>query len=309
MVEFLARENSARTIVAWQRPPRARRVPAPPRPVHDGPSVEHHCVDLLDRVAVTKAIEDLRPLEIYHCAGVANVLGSWSDTTGTLQGNVLGTKHLLEAVAAAGLTSRVLIPGSALIYRPSKQPLREGDPLGPTSPYAVSKLAQEILGLCFAEEGLQILFTRSFTHIGPRQESSYAVSSFALQIARIEYGTQKAVIKVGPLDARRDLTDVRDTVRAYQALMARGTCGKPYNVCTGHAHRIGDVLEALLARSSTSVRIEVAPDRVRPNDYPLLLGDPTLLHETVSWEPHIELPETLQALLNYWRGVVRTHQA
>ena len=270
------------------------------------PSVERRFVDLLDRKAVAQAIADLRPTTIYHCAGVANVLDSWADTTRPLAGNVRATQNLLEAVATAGLTSRILVPGSALIYKPSQQAIREDGPIGPTSPYAVSKLAQEVLSQRFADEGLSILFTRSFTHVGAGQEPSYAASSFAYQIARVEAGEAKPVINVGSLDTRRDLTDVRDTVRAYQALMARGTCGQPYNVCSGHAHRIGDVLDGLLTLSRVRVRVEVDPRRLRPIDSGLLLGDPTQIRDTVGWQPHIALPNMLQALLAYWRSVIQT---
>ena len=300
------RENGTQTIVACHRLRPARQIHPPPRPIVHRPQVEHRYLDLLDRVGVMRTIAELRPSEIYHCAGVANVLGSWSDTASTLEGNVRGTQYLLEAVASAGLESRILIPGSALIYRPSKEALRETDPIGPTSPYAVSKLAQEALGRHFADEGLQILFTRSFTHIGPGQNPSYAASSFAFQIARIESGTEEPIINVGPLDARRDLTDVRDTVQAYRALMAGGTVGEVYNVCTGHANRIGDVLEELLLRSSASVHVEVTSDRIRPNDCPLLLGDPKFIHKTVGWKAQIGLSETLQTLLDYWRGALRS---
>ena len=305
LVEALAREDGAQTIVAWQRP-RPQLTPAfPPRPFGDVPSVERYPVDLLDRVGVERAIAELRPTAIFHCAGVANVLDSWSDTTSALEGNVSGTQYLLEAVAAAGLASRILIPGSALIYKPSTRAIREDDPIGPTSPYAVSKLAQELLGQRFAAAGLNILLTRSFTHLGPGQDLSFAASSFAHQIAQIEAGQVAPVIKVGPLDARRDLMDVRDTVRAYIALMALASGDAPYNVCSGHAHRIGDVLDGLLAESRASVRVEVDPSRLRPSDYPLLLGDPTRIREAVGWQARIALPTTLQALLDYWRGVVR----
>ena len=268
-------------------------------------SVERRLVDLLDRKAVAQAIADLRPTTIYHCAGIATVLDSWADTTRPLAGNVRVTQYLLGAVAAAGLTSRILVPGSALVYKPSKQALREDDPIGPTSPYAISKLAQELLGHRFADEGLSILFTRSFTHLGPGQDLSYAASSFAYQIAQIEAGGAKPVINVGSLDARRDLTDVRDTVRAYQALMASGTCGQTYNVCSGHAHRIGDVLDRLMALSRVTVRVEVDPRRLRPIDNRLILGDPTRIRDAIGWQPRIALPQTLQALLDYWRGVVQ----
>ena len=173
------------------------------------------------------------------------------------------------------------------------------------SPYGLSKLAQEMLGQRFADKGLNVLLTRSFNHLGPGQDPSYAASSFANQIARIEASEAEPVIHVGSLDARRDLTDVRDTVRAYQSLMARGVSGRAYNVCSGQAYRIGDVLEELLRQARVTVRVQVDSSRLRPHDNPLLIGDPSRIHREVGWQHRIPLRDTLRDLLDYWRQVIR----
>jgi GDP-4-dehydro-6-deoxy-D-mannose reductase len=154
------------------------------------------------------------------------------------------------------------------------------------------------------QEGVTVLVTRSFTHIGPGQAPSFAAASFAEQIARIEVGQSKPVLRVGNLNARRDLTDVRDTVRAYQLLMASGTHSLPYNVCSGEAHRVSSVLEGLLAAASIEVSVCEDPARARRADNPLLLGDRTRITRDVGWRPEIPLARTLGDLLNYWREVV-----
>ena len=178
-----------------------------------------------------------------------------------------------EALEVDGAPARVLIPGSALVYRPSASAIDETAPLGPVSPYGLSKLAQEMLGLAAArQDGMTVLISRSFTHVGPGQALSYAASSFAEQIARIESGRAEPVLSVGNLEARRDLTDVRDTVRAYQLLMTRGTPATPYNVCSGRPVSILDVASALCdARGGISPAVT---GQYRSGDVRHIVADP-----------------------------------
>ena len=295
------------TLVAWRRPAASREQASasPPRPAPADDRVTWREVDLLDPTAVTRTIAETRPTQVYHCAGIANVGGSWSNNHATLRSNVLGTEHLLTALRDHGAPGRVLIPGSALVYRPSSSAIDETAPLGPVSPYGLSKLAQEMLGLAAArQDGMTVLLSRSFTHVGPGQALSYAASSFADQIARIEAGRTEPVLWVGNLEARRDLTDVRDTVRAYQLLMTAGTPATPYNVCSGRAYQIKEVLDGLLADTTVDVSVRRDPTRSRPNDNPLLLGDPSKIIRDVGWSPEIQLSRTLSDLLDYWRATV-----
>jgi GDP-4-dehydro-6-deoxy-D-mannose reductase len=276
-------------------------IPDPPSPIVGWTRAD---VELLDRERVRAAIADLRPSQVYHLAGAAHVAESWTDTAGTLASNVLATHHLFDAIRRAGLACRVVIPGSAHLYAPSMTPMTEDAPLAPSSPYAVSKLAQEQLSLrALAEDGVETVLTRSFNHTGPRQSPTFAASSMARQIALIERGAAAPVIKVGNLDTRRDLTDVRDTVRAYALLMARGTPGTIYNVASGVAYETRAVLHTLLARATVPIRIEVDPARLRPNDIPILVGDPTRLREATGWTPQIPFEQMLSNLLDYWRAV------
>jgi GDP-4-dehydro-6-deoxy-D-mannose reductase len=280
-------------VIGWYRPPGSPTA---------GNRVRWVAVDVLDATAVRAAIADTRPSLVYHLAGAAHTAESWRTTTTTLATNVLGTHHVLEAIRLAQLSSRVLIPGSALVYRPSPEALDEDSPLGPRSPYATSKLAQERLGLkVAAEEGRSIFVTRSFNHAGPRQEPSFSTSSFARQLARIEAGLEEPVIRVGNLEARRDVTDVRDVVRAYRDIVEKGHPARPYNVCCGSSYRIADLLQQLV--DQTRVRVEVRPDpeRMRPNDMPLILGNPQRIHQEVGWAPAMTIEQTMSDLLDYWR--------
>lgn len=288
------------TLLAWRRPTsRGAPTATPPRPGAAGAVWRE--VDLLDSAAVERALAERPPTQVYHCAGVANV----GADRRALQGNVTGAEHLLSALRALPSPPRILIPGSALVYRPSPGALDETAPLDPVNPYGASKLEQERRGLAaFRRDGLAVVLARSFTHIGPGQAVAHAVSSFAAQIARVEAGRAAPVVSVGNLEARRDLTDVRDTVRAYRMLMARGAPGRPYNVCSGTAHRMGDVLDALIALARAPVEIRRDPARARPGDHPVLLGDRSRITGELGWEPRRPLPETLSDLLDYWREVV-----
>lgn len=271
--------------------------PADARPVH------WSAVDLIDRHAVARAVADLRPSVVYHCAGMAHVGHAWSDPAAPLRVNTLGTHHVIEAVRAAGLTCPILVTGSALVYRPSATPITEEDPLGPADPYGVSKLAQETLALRTPD--LPIFVVRPFNHAGPRQSDSYVTSSFARQIAEIEAGQRAPLLRVGNLDARRDITDVRDTVRAYPLVVHRGHPRRPYNVCSGNAYRVRDVLHALVDLSPAAIRIEVDPARLRPSDIPIISGSAARLTAETGWVPRIPIDRTLADLLAYWRARTR----
>lgn len=259
-------------------------------------------IDLLDGTAVKRAIAALRPAIVYHCAGVSHVGDSFKAIGETFAANVLGTHHLLDALRIAGVRARVLITGSSLVYGQTDRPLKETDPTGPATPYAVSKLAQEMLGQrALGEDGQDVRFSRSFNHIGPRQSASFSASSFARQIALIEENLARPEIAVGNLEAARDLHDVRDTVRAYTAIVDGGQPGRIYNVCAGRAYRIQEVLDRLVGLSRVRVTVQVDPDKYRRNDNPILIGDRGRIEQELGWKPEIPLDRTLADLLDYWR--------
>jgi GDP-4-dehydro-6-deoxy-D-mannose reductase len=259
-------------------------------------------IDLLDRDAMRRIVGECAPAAVYHLAGAPHVGQSWSAATETLAVNVMGTHVLLDAIRCAGVPCRVVVPSSAYVYRPADHALSEDDALEAANPYAISKVAAELEVMRAARlDGIHAVVARSFNHIGPRQDPSFFASGVARQVALIEAGRLEPVIRVGNLESRRDLTDVRDTVRAYRALAERGAPGVAYNVCTGHARRMRDLLDGLVARAHVTVDIRLDPDRFRPNDTPLLLGDPSRIRQATGWEPRVPLERTLQDLLDYWR--------
>ena len=253
------------------------------------------------------AVSRLQPSFVYHCAGAADVGTSWADPVTPLQINAMGTHHLLEALRDAACTAKVVIVGSAAIYRPSTAVLDEDAALGPASPYGFSKLAQEMIAA--AVQDFPVVIARPFNHAGPRQSSSYVTSSFARQIAEIEAAGKPPTLRVGNLDARRDVTDVRDVARAYQLLAERGQTARVYNICSGQAYRIGDLLEQLLSRARKSIAVEQDPARMRPSDQPVILGSAARAASELGWRPTIPIADTLADLLEYWRERVATARA
>ena len=290
LLELLAGQGC--DLVAWHRPGSV--------PPSDRGSVQWRAVDLLDRASVREAIRGARPSSVYHCAGAAHVGQAWDTAVATLRTNVLGTHHLIEALSESAPDARILNTSSALVYAPSSDPLDEQQPLVPSGPYGVSKVAQELVGTGNAG-GPAVHLARPFNHFGPRQSPTFASSSFARSIAMIEAGRLRPELHVGNLEPQRDLTDVRDTVRAYQLILERGTPGRPYNVCSGRPIKVGHLLDMMLSRAKVSIRVVVDPARYRPNDTPVVQGNPARIREELGWTPQIPLEQTIDDLLAYWR--------
>jgi GDP-4-dehydro-6-deoxy-D-mannose reductase len=280
------------TVAAWGH--------AQGRPItSDDERIRWHAVDLLQRDSVERALVDVQPSVIYHLAGLPHVAESWKNAGRALAVNALGSHHLLDAVQKIVPDCTVVVAGSALVYRQSSDALSEQDRLGPADPYGVSKLAQEMR----AERATTpVIRTRPFNHAGPGQNESFVTSSFAKQVAEIEAGVREPRLLVGNLDARRDITDVRDTARAYEALARSGIAGRVYNICSGTAHRIGDLLERLLGMARTRVTAQQDPARLRPSDNPIVLGDPSRITADTGWRPEIPIETTLADLLAWWRA-------
>ncbi|MCJ7582333.1 MAG: GDP-mannose 4,6-dehydratase, partial [Candidatus Aminicenantes bacterium] len=219
--------------------------------------------------------------------------------------NSIGQINLFEAVLDLGLDPRIQIAGSSEEYghvNPHEVPMKETNPLRPLSPYAVSKVAQDLLGYqYFKSYGLKVVRTRGFNHTGPRRGEVFICSNFARQIASIEKGKTDPVIHVGNLEAKRDFTDVRDTVRAYWLSLEKGQSGDVYNIGRGETISMKEMLDKLLSFSHVDVDVKVDPQRLRPSDVPILLSDSSKFKAKTGWEPVIPFDQTLEDLLNYWR--------
>ena len=261
--------------------------------------------DLRDAAAVHGVLAEVRPDYIFHLAAQSFVPASWRAPSDTLTTNIIGQTNLFEAVRMLELDPVIQIAGSSEEYGlvlPDEVPIKETNPLRPLSPYAVSKVGQDLLAYqYFKSYGLKTIRTRGFNHTGPRRGEVFVTSNFAKQIASIEAGLQEPVIRVGNLDAQRDFTDVRDMVRAYWLAVTKAKPGEVYNVASGKAVTIGELLDQLLALSETKVEVQVDPERLRPSDVEILLGDFSKFKADTGWEPLIPLEQTLRDTLDFWR--------
>ena len=261
--------------------------------------------DLCQREWIFGLISQVRPDYIFHLAAQAFVPRAWTDPWGTLENNIRGQLNLLEAVVAGSTYPRILIAGSGDEYgivHPEELPISEDNPLRPYNPYAVSKVAQDLLGYqYYLSHSLPLVRVRPFNHLGPRQRPSFVAAAFAKQIAEAEQGLRAAVVKVGNLDARRDFTDVRDIVRGYWLALEKGEPGEVYNLGSEKAHSIAELLDTLLELSNVELEIQVDPSRARPSEIPVVISDCRKFQERTGWKPTISFPQSVQAVLDYWR--------
>jgi GDP-4-dehydro-6-deoxy-D-mannose reductase len=262
--------------------------------------------DLRDPISTRDAIEAVKPDWIFHLAAQSFVPTSWNAPAESLTTNVLGQLHLFEAVRHIGLKPRIQLACSSEEYglvHENELPIRETNPLRPLSPYAVSKVAQDLLGYqYFKSYGTDVVRTRGFNHEGPRRPYVFVASDFAWQISEVEKGRREPVLHVGNLDARRDFTDVRDMVEGYWLALEKGEPGEVYNLCSGKAYSIREVLDLLLGMTKCKIEVRPDPKRLRPSDVPVLLGDNSKFKKATGWEPRIPFEKTLADSLDYWRG-------
>jgi GDP-4-dehydro-6-deoxy-D-mannose reductase len=265
-------------------------------------------VDLTDAAAARSALSETRPERIFHLAAHASVAKSWEEPAATLQNNTLSTLNLLEAARAECPAAGILFAGSSEEYGPvpeDRLPVGEDQTLRPQNPYAASKAATDLLAGFYADaHGLRVVRTRAFNHAGPRQEDTFAMASFARQIAEAEAEGRDAVdVHTGNVAARRDFTDVRDVVRAYWLAAERCEPGV-YNVCSGRSTSIGDILAGLASHTHLEVRQHTDPAKVRRHEVMEIRGSNERLRECAGWEPEIPLDDTLKDTLDWWRAQV-----
>lgn len=266
--------------------------------------------DLRDLSSVRALVEISDPTHVIHLAAQSFVGASWQTPAETLTTNIISQVNLLESIRRLRLQPRFIAVGSSeeygLVYE-DELPIRETNPLRPLSPYAVSKVAQDLMGYqYFKSYGLDIIRTRAFNHAGPRRGDVFVESTFARQVAEIEAGLREPTVQVGDLKPRRDYSDVRDIVRGYWLLLERGELGEVYNLCSGRSWSIQQVLDFLLAQSSvTGIAVRSDPTRLRPSDVVVLEGDPSKIEKATGWRAEIPFERTLVDLLDYWRERVR----
>jgi GDP-4-dehydro-6-deoxy-D-mannose reductase len=273
------------------------------------PVITQHVLDLCDLDATRALLEAVQPDQIYHLAAQASVSRSFEAPWETLQNNILAQLNIIQACLRLPKPPRLVIICSGEIYGaadPDELPSREESPLRPGSPYSVSKVTQDMLGLqYYLSHNLPIMRARPFNHLGPGQSEGFVGPDFAVQIARIEAGEREPVMYVGNLTVERDFTDVRDVVRAYRLIMENGTPGEVYNVASGKTHSIRALLDGLLRYTTMDIEVCVDPARMRPARIPILWGDATRLRDATDWQPTIPFEQTLLDVLNDCRQRVQ----
>jgi GDPmannose 4,6-dehydratase/GDP-4-dehydro-6-deoxy-D-mannose reductase len=267
-----------------------------------------HEAELRDLNSLILLLRTVKPDWIFHLAAQSYVSVSFLAPADTIHTPIPGTLTLLDAVRVTGTTAKIHICSSSEVYgqvRPDEVPIRETNPFRPASPYAVSKVGEDMIALqYFLSYGVQTVRTRMFTHTGPRRGDVFAESAFAKQIAEIEAGRRRNPVKVGNLDSVRTIADVRDAVRAYWLLLEKCPPGEVYNVGGEVTMRVGDVLAILKSMARCPIEHEVDPGLLRPSDVTLQIPDTTKFREATGWKPGIPVEETLRDLLDYHRDRV-----
>ena len=273
----------------------------PSETVHEAVNDQHR-IDLKDYGQVRSLLAECRPDAIYHLAAQAFVPRSFEDPWETLENNIRAQLNIIAACLELDIRPRILIVSSAEIYgavEPNQLPMNEDTAIRPTNPYSVSKVAQDMLGLqYYLSHDLPIMRARPFNHIGPGQNDRFVAPAFAKQIAAIEEGQGDAVIYVGNLEAKRDFTDVRDIVRAYQMIVEGGQPGEAYNIASGAAHSIRHLLDTLLGLTEVEIEVRVDRSRLRPVDVPEIRGDSSKLRCDTGWQPELTFEATLRDVLD-----------
>jgi len=261
--------------------------------------------DITDFDPLLKTIKKIKPDQIYHLAALSSVGESFSQPLPMIENNIRGTLHLLEIIRLLERPIKILVVGSSDVYgivKPKETPIKEDRPLLPVSPYGVSKAAGDLLAYqYFKSYEIYAIRARSFNHTGPRQRTGFVIPDFASQIAKIEKGFSPPVLKTGNLSSHRDLSDVRDVVKAYISLMGKGKAGEAYNICSQKAYSIEHLLNILCSLSKKRIRAEKDRKRNRPAEIPILLGSNAKIRKATRWMPMIPIEKTLEDTLDYWR--------
>jgi GDP-4-dehydro-6-deoxy-D-mannose reductase len=272
----------------------------------EGDGVRWLPLDLLEGASVAAALEEAAPEGLVHLAGQANVAESNRDPVGTFRVNAEGTYRVLSGMRDLAPAAAAVVVTSAEVYGAvpeEEMPVAESRPLRPRTPYGASKAAADVAAAQAAEGwGLRVIRTRPFNHVGPGQRRGFVAPDFASQVAGIEAGAGAPELRVGNLSGRRDFTDVRDVARGYRDALERGVAGRAYNLCSGRSVPIGDILGFFVDRARVTIRVVEDPARLRPVDVPEFRGDPSRAEADLGWSPRIPLEQSLQEVLDEWRG-------
>ncbi len=268
-------------------------------------SVNVYDLDILDKDAIVNILYEIQPDYIFHLAAQSSVGVAWKNPLLTVDVNIKGSINLMDAVRELFYKPRVLLIGSGEEYgyiKPEETPISEDNLLRPGNIYAATKACQNMIGSIYAKAyDMDLMMVRAFNHIGPGQAPLFVVSDFCKQVAEIEKGIREPVIMVGNLAAKRDFTDVRDVVKAYVKLIKQGSSGETYNVGSGSAQEIRQILEKVIAMSDVDIKVETDPNKIRPVDVPIIEADITKLNTLTGWKPEISVEQTICETLDYWR--------
>ncbi|MGL5434336.1 MAG: GDP-mannose 4,6-dehydratase [Lachnospiraceae bacterium] len=268
--------------------------------------IEIYDLDIMDKAAVTMLLEESRPDYIFHLAAQSSVALSWKNPGLTVDVNIKGSLNVLDAIRELDYRPRVLLIGSGEEYGhvlADEVPVAEETILRPGNVYAATKACQNMIGGLYAKAyRMDVMMVRAFNHVGPNQAPVFVVADFCKQVAEIEASASQPVIRVGNLAAKRDFSDVRDVVRAYTMLMENGKTGETYNIGSGRAIAVEDILNMIISLSNKKIEIQIDQDRLRPVDIPVIEADITKLREQTGWQPEISLHQTIEETLNYWRN-------
>ncbi len=266
-------------------------------------------LDILDREAIVSLLFEIRPDYIFHLAAQSSVGLAWKNPGLTIDVNIKGSVNVMDAVRELYYKPRVLLIGSGEEYghiKPGETPIGEENMIRPGNIYAATKVCQNMIGNIYAQAyDMELMMVRAFNHIGPTQAPMFVVADFCKQVAEIEQGLRNPVMYVGNLEAKRDFTDVRDVVRAYALLIKYGMPGETYNVGSGYAISIREILDDIIALSPCDITVEVDANKLRPVDVPIIAADIAKIKELTGWEPRISLKQTIKETLDYWRDMIK----
>lgn len=268
-------------------------------------NAEVYSLNILNKEEIIDILYEIRPDYIFHLAAQSSVALSWKNPGLTIDVNIKGSVNVMDAVRELYYKPRVLLIGSGEEYgriEPGETPISENNHLRPGNLYAATKVCQNMIANIYATAyDMDLIMVRAFNHIGPKQASIYVVSDFCRQVVEIEKGMREPIMMVGNLKVMRDFTDVRDVVRAYELLAKYGKAGETYNVGSGHAVEITEILDLILSHSNVKVKVRVDPNKIRPVDVPIIEADTSKLRELTGWEQQIPLDKTIYETMEYWR--------